>query len=93
MSIINFIVCFTIVIYVLGYIIYGFYNKMNEKKLEKILKNKKISSDLIQEYCEQFINQIKDSGERDNITLIIAKLNIYKKGYFGRIKSILNRGR
>ena len=31
MSIINFIICFTIVIYVLGYIIYGFYDKMTKQ--------------------------------------------------------------
>ena len=54
----------------------GFYNKMNEKKVCKKLKSKKLEGDSLQEYCEEFVDEVKQNGERDNITLITIKIKL-----------------
>lgn len=64
----------------------GFYHKMNEKKVCKKLKSKKLEGDSLQEYCEKFVDEVKHNGERDNITLITIKTKLKRVNKFKGFK-------
>ena len=69
----------------------GFYNKMNEKKVCKKLRFKKLEGDSLQEYCEEFVDEVKQNGERDNITLITIKVKLRNINQFKVFKKLFKR--
>lgn len=71
----------------------GFYNKMDEKKVEKFFKSKNLTSSVIQEYCDDLVDEVKKGGERDNITLLTIKVDLDKESVFRKLKSTLTGGK
>ena len=71
----------------------GFYNKMNESKIKKIFKSRKVKEYYMQEKCEELVEEVKSKRERDNITLIALKVNLKRKSLINYIKDIFIKRR
>lgn len=59
----------------------GFHNKMEVKSVINKLKesSKNIKSEELQSICKALIHEVKEKGERDNITAIIVNIKYRKK--------------
>ena len=67
----------------------GFYHKMSEREIYKRFKSRKLESDSLQEECENLVDDIKQMGERDNITLITIKVKVKNVISYSKIKKYL----